>query len=104
MNFYYAKHNRQKTLFYAQKAKAISLKSINKSNKSDLIAYTFISDLFKNIGEIDSALYYAHLLAQFPPQNFPEYSKRYIYSANNMLGELYEKKGDNKKAVFYQKK
>ena len=97
-------HDKRKTLFYAQKAKKNYLQQKDKINDGDLSIYIYIMNIFKNIGEVDSALYYAHYLQSLPTRNKNTTNIDFIFTANKQLSDLYELKGDLKKANYYKQK
>jgi signal transduction histidine kinase len=104
IEFYKGKKDRTKTMYYAQKVKQVSLDKMQKDKSVTLFTYSNFVDIFTTINELDSALYYAHLLANKSTQNLFLAEKMAIFIADNQLSELYAQKGDYKKALFYKNK
>jgi signal transduction histidine kinase len=100
VRFYRSKNDLPKMMHFAQKAKAI----IHKSNRDDLFDYVFIIEVFQTIGDLDSALYYAHYLENLPKENYDAEDNDAIRSATNMLADIYASKGDLHKALVYKNK
>ena len=103
INFYKKVGNKGKVLFYLQKAKRRSLSNIQSQvYDGDLSEYLFIIEIFKSIGQTDSALYYGHLLHDLPMDKYADFNKKLILGSNDLLANLYFEKGDLEKAYYYK--
>jgi signal transduction histidine kinase len=104
VRMYHETKNRPKTLHYAEKVRALNLKKSRESGEPDLIANVMIADMYKEIGELDSAINYIQKLEDLPLDNLSENEKEKVYYAYQTLGDIYVEKGDLKKAVEYKDK
>jgi signal transduction histidine kinase len=102
VRMYHEIKNRPKTLLYAEKVRALNLKKSRESGEPDLIANVMIADMFKEIGELDSAIIYTQKLVDLPLDNLSETEKEKVYYAYQTLGDIYVEKGDLKKAIEYK--
>lgn len=103
MDFYESRKDFTQFRYYARKAQKIYLNA-NKQTPSDLIIFLYVSKLHHRMGELDSAIYYAHLPAQHIAKNYVTQDEEIIQRANTILGDLYQEKGDFKKALLYKQK
>jgi signal transduction histidine kinase len=102
VRMYHETKNRPKTLLYAEKVRALNLRKSRESGEPDLIANVMIADMFKEIGELDSAIIYTQKLVDLPLDNLSETEKEKVYYAYQTLGNIYVEKGDLKKAIEYK--
>lgn len=104
INFYENNKKHSKAVYFAQKAFDITYKKGIKSSDNKLSLYAYTANIFKSIGEIDSALFYAHFLQRQSIKDFSEVDRESIVTSNKLLSMLYEKKGETPKALFYERK
>ncbi len=104
INFYENNKKHSKAVYFAQKAFDITYKKGIKSSDNKLSLYAYTANIFKSIGEIDSALFYAHFLQRQSIKDFSEVDRESIITSNKLLSVLYEKKGNITKAFFYERK
>ncbi|HEY9705316.1 MAG TPA: HAMP domain-containing sensor histidine kinase, partial [Allocoleopsis sp.] len=75
----------------------------NKKDKGEIDLYFFAASIFNRLGKIDSAIYYARLVNESKSEKkFGSYAEGIIHS-NRLLANLYEKKGDLEKALYYER-
>lgn len=105
INFYEKSNKHHKSVYFAQKVlDNFYKKGIKSSNNNNINLYTYTSSIFKSIGEIDSALFYAHFVQNQSIKDVSEVNREAIILSNKVLSELYEQKGDMIKALFYERK
>jgi signal transduction histidine kinase len=104
VSMYHETQDRPKTLLYAEKVRALNLRKSRESGEPDLIANVMIADMYKEIGELDSAVNYIQKVVDLPLENLSENEKEKVYYAYQTLGDIYVEKGDLKKAIEYRDK